>query len=48
VSCPKSLCCQKTHFGPLGVKELSQAKRMLLMLTSMAHSFKILEAKFVW
>jgi len=20
VSCPKSLCCQKTKFGPLGVK----------------------------
>jgi len=24
VSCPKSLCYQKTHFGPLGVKEAAK------------------------
>jgi len=27
VSCPKSLCCQKMHFGPLGVNMLQGSKR---------------------
>jgi len=31
MSCPKSLCCQKMHFGPLGVnkKYLIYAKPIL-------------------
>jgi len=31
VSCPKSLCCQKTQFGPLGVKYILKLKKFLKM-----------------